>query len=219
VLSRRIGRARGIRRACRAVWIETKLFGRHQSSALTARLPAGPMKIQVGSGSRSKPGWINVDLFADADVRLDLREPLPFPDRSAETIYGEHVFEHLAHPVDTHAFLRECLRILRPGGALKLAVPDAGAVVRAYVDQDAAGIFEHARTVGWHPPECRTAMDHVNYTFRQGDQHQYAWDAETLLLLLSDRGFERARERMFDAALDSEDRQIGGLLVEAFRPT
>jgi predicted SAM-dependent methyltransferase len=176
------------------------------------------MKIQVGSGPNSKPGWLNIDLDERADLRLDLREPLPLPDGCASIVYGEHMFEHLEHPSETTRFLAECLRVLEAGGHLSLVVPDCGFVMRAYVEGDSE-FFTYAKK-HWHPDTCRTWMDQVNFAFRQGAEHRYAWDEETLLLALTDAGFVHGRRRDFDPELDDERRGIyGALLVEARKPS
>jgi len=50
-------------------------------------------------------------------------------------------------------------------------------------------------------------MHHVNYLFRQGGEHKYAYDCETLALTLTRAGFREVSRREFDPALDSESRR------------
>jgi predicted SAM-dependent methyltransferase len=64
-----------------------------------------------------KAGWINIDIDERADLQLDLRANLPFPDNSVSFIYSEHFFEHLEYPRDTSTFLKESLRVLIPKGS------------------------------------------------------------------------------------------------------
>jgi SAM-dependent methyltransferase len=66
---------------------------------------------------------------------LDLTRPFPFPDSSVEAIYSSHVFEHL-HPDVAELCLRECRRVLRPGGILRIAVPDLDNIVAHYDPED-----------------------------------------------------------------------------------
>ena len=85
--------SRGLRQALRTVAAEAAINRQHRRGLRAARQFAGArnLQIQLGSGGQPKPGWVNVDLFADADVHLDLREPLPFADDSARIVYAEHV--------------------------------------------------------------------------------------------------------------------------------
>jgi len=63
---------------------------------------------------------------------------LPFRDASFDAVYHSHVIEHLT-PRDASAFLRECVRVLKPGGAIRVATPDLEAMARTYLDRlDAA---------------------------------------------------------------------------------
>lgn len=70
-----------------------------------------PLKLDLGCGPNPKAGWVNIDLARGADLRLDLREPLPLPSGCAEVVYSEHFFEHLGYPGEASDFLAE--RVLR----------------------------------------------------------------------------------------------------------
>ena len=64
-----------------------------------------------------------------------------------------------------------------------------------------------------------TRMEHINYHFRQGGEHRFAYDFETLKYVLEKAGFIQVRRRDFDPLLDSRDRELGTLYVEGFKPT
>ena len=176
------------------------------------------LRLNIGCGPNPKSGWVNIDLFSDSPdmLSLDLRRDLPFSDESASIIYGEHVFEHLEYPDETGHLLGEAYRILQPGGLLSLGVPDTEAALKAYTAKD-GDFFERERR--WHPDWCDTPMHHINYTFRQGKEHKYAYDFETLSRVISNAGFSDVKCRAFNAELDSEERRIGTLYVEARKPT
>ena len=76
------------------------------------------------AGQRSLPGHIRY---------FDLRKKFPFPDKSAEAIYASHVWEHLTLSVANHA-TAECYRVLKPGGVLRLVVPNLRDAVENYLD-------------------------------------------------------------------------------------
>jgi SAM-dependent methyltransferase len=66
---------------------------------------------------------------------LDVSRRFPFPDRRFEAIYSSHLLEHLDRDVAEHC-LRECRRVLRTGGVLRLAVPDLDRMIAAYDPAD-----------------------------------------------------------------------------------
>jgi SAM-dependent methyltransferase len=72
---------------------------------------------------------------------LDVTRPLPFSDDVFEAALGSHVLEHLA-PDEGDALLRELRRVLRPGGILRIAVPDLDAVIASYDPADPDGFLE-----------------------------------------------------------------------------
>ena len=198
---------------------ELKIRDKHRASLKRlARLAPGPeLKLNLGCGRHPRPGWLNVDLHRDADLQLDLRSAWPFADGSAAVIYSEHFFEHLEYPDEVVAFLAESRRVLAPGGVFSVGVPDTETLLQAYARRDAA-FFQHCHDVGWHPAWCNTPLHSVNYHFRQGREHKWAWDLETLARVLEEAGFVEARERPFDPALDTESRREGTLYVDARKP-
>ena len=211
----------GIRQASRELVQEMRLSVLHHASCLRARKfrSRGPLQLHLGCGKNIKAGWVNVDLWCSAaDLRLDLRERFPFPDNSASVVYSEHVFEHLEYPTEAHHFLRESIRVLMPGGRLTIGVPDTEWPIRAYVN-DEKQYFQYARD-RWHPKWCNTRMHNINFHFRQGREHKYAYDFETLEQVLNDAGFTGIVRRNYDQGLDSDpfQRQLGTLYVDAFRP-
>jgi hypothetical protein len=74
--------SRNVSRAARHLADEWQVHRVHLKSVKRARsLSSFPVQLNLGSGFNPKPGWINVDLGHEtADLQLDLREPLPFPN-------------------------------------------------------------------------------------------------------------------------------------------
>jgi predicted SAM-dependent methyltransferase len=208
---------RPLLRAVKSLLAEVAVARRHRRGVVLAGglASASETEINVGCGPNLKPGWVNVDLWSRRPevLSLDLRRDLPFPDACAAMIYGEHVLEHLEYPLDAQHFLPEALRVLKPGGVLSLGVPDAEVGLREHVDGDDAP-FAYARE-HWHPEWCDTHMHQVNYLFRQGSEHKYAYDYETLESVLMAAGFDDVVRRNWDADLDSEERRIATLYVAA----
>lgn len=91
--------------------------------------------LNIGCGDVHADGWINMDIQAsDGVLGHDVARGLPFEDEEFHGIYCSHLLEHLSK-VQAQALLGECLRVLRPGGALRVVVPDLEAIVRLYLNR------------------------------------------------------------------------------------
>lgn len=93
-----------------------------------------PDKINLGCGQRFHPDWLNADLRpASPGVQsVDLSRPLPYPDGAFAVVYHSNVLEHV-RPGRAEDFMRECARICRTGGVLRVAVPDLEQICRLYL--------------------------------------------------------------------------------------
>lgn len=90
--------------------------------------------INIGCGSVFHPAWVNIDTNpSDPSIRRwDVRYGLPFGDGGADVCYASHVLEHLT-PDAAEQLLSECHRVLRPGGIVRVAVPDLETIVLYYL--------------------------------------------------------------------------------------
>ncbi|WP_428682624.1 class I SAM-dependent methyltransferase [Reyranella sp.] len=84
------------------------------------------LSVNLGSGGKGLPGWINVELRRHHDTTfcLDIRHPLPLADGSVARMLAEHVVEHLDFRQDIPRVLADWHRVLRPDGVLRIIVPD-----------------------------------------------------------------------------------------------
>ncbi len=96
--------------------------------------------LNLGCGQTFHPDWVNVD-FSDhggAVIAYNLRLGIPFPDDTFDVVYHSHVLEHF-NKDEGGFFIAECFRVLRPGGLLRVVVPDLENITRAYLHElDAA---------------------------------------------------------------------------------
>lgn len=176
---------------------------------------ARPEKINLGCGDALKEGFLNVDIIPCGDLSLDLRRGLPFETECCDLIFSEHFFEHISYPETASRLLADCLRILRPGGVLRFSVPDTEWPLVDYAAGLSASYFEACRVNSWHPADCVTPLEHINYHFRQRQEHKYAYDEETATKLLKTIGFVNVHRGTFDRAIDSKHREAGSLIMVA----
>ena len=88
------------------------------------------IKIQFGSGNNMLDGWENTDL-----PRTDVRKKLKYPDGSVDFIFHEHMIEHLDE-VDGYNFMKECFRILKDGGVMRICCPSIDGFIHVYENWD-----------------------------------------------------------------------------------
>ena len=176
------------------------------------------IKLHFGSGPRILPGWVNIDgwFFPGIDLAADLRQRLPFANATCELIFTEHVFEH----IDTEfrlAVLHEFFRVLRPGGTLRIVVPDCEQFVQAYTRRDMAW-FETVLGVS------ASAAEGLNKVFTM-HTHRFIDDWESLSATLRGVGFSAVERSSLNASaipelrIDTEEpsRALCSLYVEAWR--
>jgi len=111
-----------------------------------------------------------------------------FDDDSARYIYASHLLEHLEYPAEALDFAKQCHRVLKPGGALRIIVPGIEKIIGAYVRDDRA-FFEIQEQM--HPSWCTTKLEHLMYALQQDGKHKYGYDFETMKKLLLEAGFEK----------------------------
>ena len=90
-------------------------------------------RLNIGCGQRYCPGWTNIDYVGSEGVLVhDLRKGLPFPDEAFDVVYHSHVLEHISKQ-DAGDFMKECFRVLKQNGILRVVVPDLELLVRNYL--------------------------------------------------------------------------------------
>ena len=179
----------------------------------------GP-RLHLGCGDHRLEDWVNVDVaktFA-AGLIADGSRCLPFPDGGFAFIHCEDLLEHLDFE-NGLAMLRECFRILRKGGVLRILTPDLRALVeQVYRDADPRQLAWCERELSASGP-CQALNAHL----RMKGEHRFVYDEEELTRVLRGIGFEVARVRWNDSShpelryLDLRDFGLN-LFLEATRP-
>jgi predicted SAM-dependent methyltransferase len=90
--------------------------------------------LNLGCGSQISTEWINLDVnpYAEEVNFWDASQGIPYDQNSVDVIYHSHLLEHLSEN-DGRDFLLECYRALKPGGILRIAVPDLEEICKQYL--------------------------------------------------------------------------------------
>lgn len=206
------------------VWLLNHLSPWQRARLRRVRSQEG-VRVNVACGPHIEPGFINLDLFAVSPevVRWDCRRKLPFRDSSALGIRAEQFLEHLEVVEELPSFLADCLRVLKPGGVLRVIVPDTRRYIEAYLHPDLSGFI----ALNWQvpfPKDLPTRLDAVNHVFHQYHEHRWGYDLENLTHRLETAGFSRIRRMSYRQSNDPAlacDRPVHApysLYVEAFKP-
>jgi predicted SAM-dependent methyltransferase len=199
-------------------WIQERLARRRLAAAVrAARVEGRPLRLVLGSGGIADPGWIATDART-----LDVTDPSSWArlvaPASVDALLAEHVWEHL-EPEEGRRAAANCLAVLRPGGYLRLAVPD-----------------------GFHADPQYRAMVRPGGTGAGADDHRVLYDVRSLTALLEGVGFRVDPIEYFDEegrfvrgrldprrgviwrSLEFDERNAGGeprctsLIVDAVKP-
>lgn len=142
------------------------------SGSRVVRLSEQHDAINLGCGNDHRDGMLNVDAVPECqpDLVVDLNQDRwPFPADSFDRILASHVIEHLD---DTEHALRECSRILRPGGTLDVRLP-----VGLDMQADPDHIQENEWT--WLTPEFYCGQRHwdIDIGLTVADREVDLWSA------------------------------------------
>jgi predicted SAM-dependent methyltransferase len=111
------------------------------------------LKLNLGSFTTMFHGWKNIDqidlgAWAGSNgypfMCWDVLRGLPYDDQVVDLVFSSHMLEHLSYE-EGATVLAECRRVLRPGGVLRVLVPDAGVLIRKY-NEGTLGEFDEIST-------------------------------------------------------------------------
>lgn len=201
---RRLSRA--VRRIDDAALIETYL--RREDSP----------KLHLGCGDNVLAGWLNVDFEpqTDAVVKVDATKPLPLPSATFGCVFNEHFIEHFSY-TDGEQILRESLRVLKPGGTIRISTPDLEFLLRLFAEPKSD---VDQRYQDW---SCRDVVTWAPYSdpafvlnhFVRTWGHTFVYSKPVLRQLLQRVGFVEITERALN---ESPEQALRGLENESRLP-
>ncbi len=158
---------------------------------------SGPKKLQIGAGPSFTDGWLVTDIEPPRLKvgYLDATKRYPFPSASFDYIHTEHMIEHVPYQGGA-AMLKECRRILKPGGLIRVATPDVKVLLDLYYKRDDAMATRYVKWItdrrlpdvpGYNP------LFVINNAVRAWG-HQFFYDAALLTDTLTRAGFVDVRQ-------------------------
>lgn len=101
--------------------------------------------VNIACGNSYVDGWVNLDYvpLSPAVIQANLLGRLPLADAEADVVYSSHFLEHIPRK-RMAGFLAECFRVLKPGGLIRLVLPDLDELCREYLRQRDVGVHEKA---------------------------------------------------------------------------
>ena len=169
-----------------------------------ARVPGLP-KLLRRAGRLSDERWAAYQAGVFRRMHyLDLTRPLPYPDGAFEAVFGSHVLEHLT-PGEAEAALHELRRVLRPGGIIRIAVPDLD--------------HEIGRYDPVHPDDFVEGLLQGRERSRSRHRHWWLYNERSLRALLERTGFADIRRAAYQEGrcpdVERIDSRPGSLFMEA----
>lgn len=153
------------------------------------------VKLNLGAGAVVLDGYTPIDRKSDKEVY-----PLDYDDGSVDDIYASHVLEHFSH-TETVDVLTHWVKKLKPGGRIRIAVPNFEWITKHYLDG------EPINSVGY------VMGGHVD----TNDRHGAIFDREYLTEIMMGAGLQRISSWASDvkdcASLDVS------LNLQGFKPT
>jgi len=141
-------------------------------------------------------GWINVDIlnlkqFADQQSyrfrQIDLSKNIPCESNEVDLLFHSHILEHFNRE-DGKNFLKECYRVMKPGGIMRISVPDAKLLTQKYLD----GTIMDYRYVNIGVERADNTAEALYELLCTN--HKTLYDEDALTKMLSEVGFKNIRK-------------------------
>lgn len=137
-------------------------------------------------------GWINIDIldlkvFAEQQayefIQQDLTQGIPFQDNSVDIIMSNHLIEHITRE-EGKQLLKECYRVLKPGGIIRFSTPDTQIITKQYLD----GKIMEYKYINTGVEKAEDEAEAYYNLLIVG--HKTIYDEKSLIQMMTKAGFE-----------------------------
>jgi predicted SAM-dependent methyltransferase len=203
-------------------WLLTRRVPRVDRKLISAYMSQHEIrKLHIGCGDHLLDGWLNADYHPVSPkvLHLDATRRFPLGDKVIDYVFSEHMIEHIEYRQGMH-MLRECYRILKPDGKIRVTTPDLAFLIALYAkersDLQSAYIkWSTDRFIGGPSNQATFVIN--NFVRNWG--HQFIYDEQILRASLETAGFARVVVRELGKSdhgafcnLENEERLPRGFL-------
>ena len=129
-------------------------------------------------------------------VQRDIRKGIPYGDGTVDLIVAGQFIEHLNPMYEAPSFVRECRRVLKPGGIVRISTPDFGLILDRFREGDLLE-FAHEQPEAYRTAKSEwTRLGYILFgslgpcsTSENYEGHQMAYSEASILELLQYAGF------------------------------
>ena len=170
----------------------------------------------------NKPQKEAIYFYKSSNIRFaNAEKKLSFKSNTADIIYSSHMLEHLSK-IKAVEFIKECFRVLKKDGILRIVVPDLKKNINEYlVDQDADQFLKNSMILS---PPLLTLKDKLFILFFGYRHHQYMYDSKSIIKLISSVGFRKVCEQppgrsliLLDDEINFYERKDESIYIEAVK--
>jgi predicted SAM-dependent methyltransferase len=189
------------------------------------------IKLNLGCGAVRPKGWVNTDSSLNANLQriplvgtivpklfhtveynngnviyMNLNKRWPYKSNSVDVVYASHLFEHLTL-ASAELFLNESFRCLRPGGIIRIVVPDLYKICKRYIaEYEESNKADPTEFIMWAINMHREGQ----YGMKSGwikkfilewqgypHQHKFMYDDKSLSVKIAEHGFVNLKKTVY----------------------
>jgi predicted SAM-dependent methyltransferase len=178
-------------------------------------------RLNIGCGGNIVENWVNIGLFEIPKalyysskitnqakfVHFDVTSELPINPDSIQYIYASHFIEHLTFPQGL-AFLKNCHKVMKRDGIIRLTFPDLELWILKYVENDTEFFKKYSDfTKNKNDlPDLKTKGE-IFMSQVHGWGHKWCYDFDSVKDILERTGFsEVTRKKAFQSLIPDIDK-------------